>query len=331
MGFIELVCDSTTADRAADQQYDATDYPMFKFGAGIKERIIGMKVSEVQLPISWYNWVDDNVLYNGSTQTRLQVKFRYSRNPPPGGSRTYYLTLDPGTYTGPEIADAFNTLLNDATLIADLTSDGYTPPFNNSCTWNTSSQSFTWVVETSGGTSGADGMSILFQEEFLSLLPFPAPDVIHKLRVAHMIGLPMTGGLFTQVGNTFTLKGGFANLNAHNFVYLNSKTLGPLFKCRPNFLDKPSYYRNTIIDSSKQLALVPLDANFGEVVQWQAPEKSAYYEIDTNDPLSNFDLYFTFGPESYPLRFNGQGWQVKLLIEYEDIPGTEDNKKRKFY
>jgi len=185
------------------------------------------------------------------------------------------ITLATGTYTGAQIATALQTAISAVTAGFTVTYDSTNFKFT-----------FTQTVSANPWT-----ISFTSTKSLYSILGF----------------LPVSSQGGTGAG-TSTASTVVANVTGAYYLYLNSRTLGPLI----NFnLTEDA----TLGNGGPQIARIPVNANRGSVCFYTNPTPDYFFDCFA-DSLNQFDLYLTLGSDQLqiPLDMKGVPWSVKFGI-----------------
>jgi hypothetical protein len=99
-----------------------------------------------------------------------------------------------------------------------------------------------------------------------------------------------------------------ANPTGPYYLYLNSRSIGSLINFNlPN---------DSAIGSGPEMCRIPINANFGEVIQYSDPDPEKYFDFFIGHQFNSFDLYLTLGSDQYqkPLDMKGAPWSIKLGV-----------------
>jgi hypothetical protein len=325
MGFIEVVCDSNTAEYSTEPAgfYTSIDTPIFSLGGGIDKRVKGVKVTEVIIPYSWYNWWP--ALYYPRPYERGTAGFGeslltfYLEDSAVPVSYTVDLPLPSyvgGNYTAAGWCAAVNTLINSTYFTTTLDLIDLVGPYTNTCTYNT--QTMRMEISIVGSFVGG-GSKIAFYVRNADGGTTPSNPTGKTLHGC-MTGLEQGYNFFTQVGTGFTFISPYIlNMAGCNNVVLHSDALGSLFNIQPNFYDASrSFFKTGVNGETNTLAVIPINAAVGENIVWKNEDRAGYFKVSTSNRITNFDLYLTLGPFPNKIRLNNQGFVVKLLLEVDD-------------
>lgn len=97
------------------------------------------------------------------------------------------------------------------------------------------------------------------------------------------------------------------------YLYLNSRTIGSLVNF--NLPDASA------LGSGPEMCRIPVNANFGELIQYVDPDPEKYFDFFIGHQFNAFDFYLTLGSNQYqkPLDMKGAPWSIKLgLLVYRD-------------
>lgn len=317
--FYELLCDSATAFKS-NSKLDYTSTPIFNFGSGIKN-IVSFKVIEVTLPVSWYNWYKINTIDEAvSTDRTFTLNIgtgtaNFNLSNMNMGTGVFSGSLQSAYFSGYDIAAAITVDLQRTTFTNLLTAQGYVGPYNCYCEWLPNLNKFNFVLGTNLPPPGINISIEFFKADNNSKYIIGQPG---RSRAATMLGYPM--------GITLLLDNGLKNYSPlmamptlYNTVFVRSNTLGPLINALPNFSTVDgNVFDYDVQGSSSHLTMIPVSQNFGSVINWQDPRPSELFQFEGSPVISNFDIYFTLGPEKRKLDLNGASFQIKIAIETDD-------------
>lgn len=189
------------------------------------------------------------------------------------------ITIPVGTYTGVSLATQLQTLLA-------AVSPGFL------VTWSSTTLRFTFTF-----SGGAVVWGFIFSSRATpySLLGF------------------LPGSTNTITGNGSFTSSTVASPTGPYYLYLNSRTLGPLI----NF-NLPD---NAAVGAGPEMSRIPVSVNFGELIQYQDPDPEKYFDFFIGNQMNSFDFYLTLGSDQYqkPVDMKGVPWSMKLgLLVYRD-------------
>lgn len=106
-------------------------------------------------------------------------------------------------------------------------------------------------------------------------------------------------------------------LSGPNYIYLCSTFLGPLVKL---FLPNETYNSQQLGANGPEIAKIPVDVNSGNIIYWKDPDASKWFDMDGLQSFPKIDFYCSVGTnnESIPLKFNGQGFSIKMGVLMAD-------------
>lgn len=331
MGFIEVVCNSKTAEYSSETTgfYTSVDTPVFSFGSGLDKRLKGIKVTEVILPYSWYNWWNINYYPNprqwptvGASGLGSTGLFSLRIEDTTGPTTYFFNPALPstvgGNYTATELCSEINTIINSLTFTNSLTAAGCVGPYTNTCTYNTKSGRMEVSIACTSTVATCDVQFFVRPPDGITIQTF---DQRGESLPAAMTGLTQWNNYFTRSATGFTFISPYPlNMHGSHYVTLRSQTLGTLFRIQPNFYEQLNWYRTDVRGETDQLAIVPLENHsFGENIVWKNEDRAGFFKVSSSTNLATFDLYFTLGPFGHKLRLNGQGFTVKFLVEVDDV------------
>lgn len=199
------------------------------------------------------------------------------------------ITVPVGIYTGAQLANNLQTQISAITA-------GMTVAFS------TTTQTFTFTQ-----TISAAPWSLTFTDKntLYLLLGFIAGSVNSAV------------GVGSTVISTLA-----ANPTGPYYLYLNSRTLGPLINF--NLTDG-----NVASAGGPQIARIPVNQNKGSVIFYTDPNPNFFFDYFTQNSLETFDLYLSLGSdqEQTPLDMRGAPWSVKIgILAYRN--STRDLSKK---
>lgn len=273
MDYYEYVFDSADASRQYNPFESSLNWPLFYVGG--KEplkNIAALKVLEVQIPFSYYVFWS---LPNG--QNNCTCTFTNEL-----GSTSMVFPV--GNYTALQLATIFAAELNAAQVTLGGPNNAYT------VTYDQYLQKFvaTRII-------GANQFSVTF-----------APGV--DTSPAAMLGFS-AGTTNTSVGLVLTSTN-VAALSGPNYLYLNSRTIGPLVSL---YLPQGASQLNSG-NAGPQIAKIPVNVSPDGIIYWSDPDPEKYFNMQTLVSLNELDLYFTLGNTSRLLSFNGLSFSIKLGV-----------------
>lgn len=202
------------------------------------------------------------------------------------------ITVPVGTYTGAALATQLQTLISAIT--AGMT-----------VTWNATTLSFTFTQ-----TISAVAWS----------LSFPTKNTLY-----YILGF-IAGSTNSAVGVGSTVVSTvIANITGPYYVYLNSRTLGPLINF--NLADG-----NASASGGPQIARIPVDVNKNSVIFYKDPNPNFFFDYFTQNAMEVFDLYLSLGSdqEQTPLDMKGVPWSVKFgILAYREATRDLSSKPNK--
>ena len=202
------------------------------------------------------------------------------------------ITVPVGTYTGAALATQLQTLISAIT--AGMT-----------VTWNATTLQFTFTQ-----TISAVAWS----------LSFPTKNTLY-----YIVGF-IAGSTNSAVGVGSTVVSTVvANITGPYYVYLNSRTLGPLINF--NLADG-----NVAASGGPQIARIPVDVNKNSVIFYKDPNPNFFFDYFTQNALEVFDLYLSLGSdqEQTPLDMKGVPWSVKFgILAYREATRDLSSKPNK--
>lgn len=202
------------------------------------------------------------------------------------------ITVPVGTYTGAALATQLQTLISAIT--AGMT-----------VTWNATTLQFTFTQ-----TISAVAWS----------LSFPTKNTLY-----YIVGF-IAGSTNSAVGVGSTVVSTVvANITGPYYVYLNSRTLGPLINF--NLADG-----NVAASGGPQIARIPVDVNKNSVIFYKDPNPNFFFDYFTQNAMEVFDLYLSLGSdqEQTPLDMKGVPWSVKFgILAYREATRDLSSKPNK--
>jgi hypothetical protein len=99
-----------------------------------------------------------------------------------------------------------------------------------------------------------------------------------------------------------------AQITGPNNLYINSVTIGNICKA---YIPESQL---SVGETNPQLAMVPVNVNPGGVIWWQDPVPNEVFDTKNLYSLSRVDFYLTAGTNRNPIKLNGLGFQLKLIV-----------------
>ena len=298
MDYIEIEIDSSYT-LISDSALTPKDNPVVNIGRTLTN-IVGAKILEVNIPFSYYAITDNVITVTGQTQNSFYVIFS-------GAAISYfYVVIPPGNYTATALATEIQTQFVAASVNFPFTGGAPT------CTYSATTGKFTFtMIQTTPGfvTFGQMVFSELYDGNPVDLFQFG--DTIPLQPLAILLGFTsnvpvavVTGGvtIFTWAAPSV------ANVTGPNHLYVNSKILGNICKA---YIPESSLVTG---ETNPQMAMLPVNVNPGGIIWWQDPAPHEVFDTKNLFSLQKLDLYITSGTNPTPLKFNGLGFQVKLLL-----------------
>jgi len=268
--YYEIYLDSLDATTSNDSDYTSQDWPLFQLNTPIPN-LGGMKVIEVQIPFSFY------IINSTNNEFQLTV-----------GASTYNVILAVGNY-------------NSTTLTTEL-----------QAALNAAGSALTFTVVFSGMNSSPNTGKFTVTATGAFTLQFGAntsdPGIFNP-----RFWLGFNGGTIssTSVSGTQTVVApNVANIAGPNYLYLNSRALGPVLKTV-----LPAGAVNLGKGSAgPQIAKIPINVQPGGVIYWSDPDPLYWFELNNLPLLTQFDMYITIGNNENPqaTTLNGLSFSVKL-------------------
>jgi hypothetical protein len=211
------------------------------------------------------------------------------------GASTFTITIPTGYYTGTTMATALTTAFNVATPGAGIT-----------VTNNATTQKFTF-------TQPVLGTPWNFQ--------FPNKQTLYF----HMGFIPGTtvsspGGVGSSIVSPLV-----ANPDGPRYLYLNSRTMGPLVNF--NLTDG-----NVGSAGGPQIAKIPATGAKNGHFSYTDSNPTMFFDFFAGAKFDSFDLYLTLGSDQdqTPLDMKGSDWSAKLgFIAYRDSTRNIEQKPNK--
>ncbi len=198
------------------------------------------------------------------------------------------ITVPVGNYTGAALA------ANIQASIAAI-SAGFT------VTWDAATSSFTFT----------QALAIAWS------LSFPSKATLYYILGFIAGSTNSASGAGSSITSTV-----IANITGPYYLYLNSRTLGPLINF--NLTDG-----NANAAGGPQIARIPITVNKGSVIFYQDPNPDFFFDFFMNNAFETFDLYLSLGSdqEQTPLDMKGAPWSIKIgLLAYRS--STRDLSKK---
>lgn len=207
---------------------------------------------------------------------------------------TYTDTGVPNTITIPPGTYTGPQLATELTTLISAISGGFT------VTWNSSTLKFTF------NHVGAGAWSLFFPDRntpysFLGFLP---------------------GIEYGNSGPSSVVSVIVANVTGPYYLYVNSSKVGSLINF--NLTDG-----NPQGGSGPQVCRIPVNVNYGNVIFYNDPDPTKYFDFFAGNQFDSFDFYLTLGSDQtqIPLDMKGAPWSLKLaLLTYR--PATTELFKK---
>ena len=280
--YTEFQLDSFDCTQSYNTSYSSSDWPKFYLGKPLNN-VAAIKVIEAQIPFTFY-------IFNSNNNTFVLNEWT-SGGTVNSGSRT--VTITPGNYNYITIIAALNTALNTASA------NGYT------YTANYNPNTLKLSVSNSNNVSGN-----FFTFTFGSLLDNGNTNARLPLGFIPFI---TSSTVCTGTANTAVITAAnVVQLSGENYVYINSRSLGPLVKAYlpGNGLMNPT---GSGADGP-QLAKIPMTVNPGQVYNWSDPNPLMWFDVGNTAFSGSLDIYVSLGTNPTPLLFNGDSFSLKLGV-----------------
>lgn len=257
----------------------ASDWPAFNIARPI-DNIAAMKILEVQVPNTFYQFTAENNMFGFYEETIL------------GAFTSAVVTIPEGNYDCAMFVLVLQELLNEQSATMG---NGNAYVVSYSCR--------TGKLLTIKTTN----IDRIFQFQF----GFTGDRGVTNPRLLLGFNAGTVQSSFA-VGYQRILAPNVLNLSGPDYLYLNSNALGPLINL---FLPD-----RAIVTSNgglgPQIARIPVTTNSGEVIYWSDPDPDKWFDVDGLHLFPAVDFYFTLGNLSTqtPLRFNGSAFSIKLGI-----------------
>jgi hypothetical protein len=152
-------------------------------------------------------------------------------------------------------------------------------------------------------------------------LSFPTTATMHAF-MGFIVGVPVSA---TGAGSTITSPI-YAQATGPTYLYLNSRTLGPLINF--NLADG-----NASAAGGPQIAKVPVtNVARGNLVLYNDTNDGFYFDFFSSSNLEVFDLYWTLGSDQdeSPLDMKGSSWSIKFgILAYREATRDLEQKPNK--
>jgi len=263
------------------------------------QNIAAVKILEAQIPFSYYVFSSKNNTFilaeNGETQASI--------------------TIPVGNYTISELETVLAGLLTAASVgrNGSTYTVSYSSVTQKMTIWNNrlTTDGFSVIMGTAGDTDGD-------QNSPAQALGFP-------------VGTTLTSGFSSVLVGAnrgdFIVSPFAIMLTGANYLYINSRRLGPLIDL---YLPKGAINLGNG-NAGPQIAKIPVDRQPGDVMFWQDPDTEKWFDLENLPNLTEVDFYITLGNTNHVLDFNGQPFSLKLgvienlLTKTELSSGTSQN------
>jgi hypothetical protein len=269
--YYEIYLDSLDATSKYDVSQTSLDWPLFQLATPIPG-LAAMKILEVQIPFSFY-------IINSSNNTFLLTESN--------GVTNATVTIPPGNYSSDTLTSQFETSLNAAsTFTYTVTFAGFTSTPN------------TGKFLISSNQGGTETFSLIFGNA----------DDTGTTNPRLYLGFP--AGTTTSNTSQALLAPNAALISGPNYLYLNSRSLGPLISAL-----LPQGAVNLGKGSSgPQLAKIPINVQPGGVIYWCDPNPLMWFSLENLGLLNQLDFYITIGNNATPIvtQLNGLSFSIKM-------------------
>lgn len=282
--YVEFQFDSLDATTQTTSSAAITDWPTFQLSKPMTN-IAAVKLLECQVPFSYYVVTTENSAFTFYGQPD---PITYPFEP----TFTSTITIPTGNYNSTTLGTTLTTLLQ-AVMTANYPGDP----------WGTVTVTFSTL--TGKYTINITGVEFQF---FFGDVNFPAESNRGDNNPRLLLGFPAYASELV-VGAGPVVAPNVALVTGPNYIYLNSKLLGPLAECW-----LPTGAAGGSGEANPQLAKISVNTNPGGVIDWQDPNPQKWFNLDNLFQLNSVDFYFTLGNSiaQLPLRFNGQGFSIKV-------------------
>lgn len=308
--YYEFPLDSYDSSRAYASGVSKQDWPIFLVGGKRPlKNIAGVKITEVQIPFSWYTLNNSNNKFilqeqgvpNTSEITVTMTATEVGTTPlvPLQGN------FSANDYSGDYVSAGLRLLANSLTYASAAA--GNNTVFNVSFDQNTLKFKISnYALTPSGGkpfTLKFGGVGDTGNTNPRNLLGFNAdgnPSTTWDAVVGNTVYAPLV-----------------AQTTGPNYVYINSQKLGNLTNM---YLPKGATNLGGG-NSGPQMAKIPVNCNPGDVIFWQDPDPEKYFDLENLESLTELDFYLTLGNTSVetPLRLNGGNFSLKVALVEKDM------------
>lgn len=163
-----------------------------------------------------------------------------------------------------------------------------------------------------GGNPNAFTVSYLDTSGKFTFLGFDGGPLVFTLTFPAGTSADLLG--FTQGSHTADLSGSLiapnvAIITGPNYLYLNSRTLGPLVN-----LYLSSSGSDIGGNAGPQVAKIPVNVEPFGVIYWQDPDPQKWFDIENLSQLQQIDFYFSTGTSPLVTKFNGLSFSIKFGI-----------------
>jgi len=289
MDYVEIEIDSTLAT-ISDSSLSPLDNPVINIGRTLTN-IVGAKVMEVNIPFSCYPITDQINADTNLPENRFLVQTL-------SGIGSFNITIPAGFYTATTLAAAMQTQFAAGIALAINYVVDFTAPTTATVVYNSVTGKFIFTA-TQTAPAGPTDLQLVFS----------SGTSLHPL--ARLLGFTSNTVQFTTslADTVFTLTpSNIASVTGPNILYVNSRLLGNICKA---YLPQSSLVTG---ETNPQMAMIPINVNPGGIIWWQDPNPEEVFDTRNLFSLQSLDLYMTWGTDPRPLRFNGLGFQVKLVL-----------------
>lgn len=289
--YYEFVLDSLDCRDPTTTGVSKTNWPLFKIGGRRPlQNIAAVKIIEAQIPFTFYVFETYNNTFVLQETAQADVS----------------IVIPVGNYTITEMI----TTLGDALTLASLSGFTYTISYDSitqkMTIWN--NELVTAPFSLKFGDVGDSGELSPSQS-----LGFPT-------------GVTPTSGFSAVLVGTnrgdFVISPFVIMLTGPNYLYINSRKLGALTDL---YLPQGAVNLGNG-NAGPQVAKIPIDRQPGDVMYWQDPDPTKWFDLENLPNLTEIDFYITLGNTSQVLDLKGQPFSLKVGIIENLLTTTELSK-----
>ncbi|MFA7327752.1 MAG: hypothetical protein WC121_13880 [Candidatus Kapaibacterium sp.] len=281
--YTEFELDSWDCLQSYNSQYTNSNWPKFLLGKPLNN-VAAIKILEAQIPFSYY-------VFNTSNNTFQLQEFTSNGSVP---SAIANVVIPPGNYFMDSFPDVLALALEDASP----------NNFLYAVTYSAVTQKLTII---SGNNALSNYFTLTFGSNYLDK-GVTNPRIMLGFNAAVNNSHPGNGSLDSQNITAPMV----AQITGPNYIYINSRTLGPLMK---TFLPGNGIVNPTGAGADgPHMAKLPMTVNPNTVFNWIDPNPLMWFDVGNTTFSGAFDFYITLGTNETPLDFNGNAFSLKLGV-----------------